>query len=83
MFTVPLVAVWVMLPCSSSVTTDHVTRTTTAEVCPNTFGEVQGPFLAKGWRPPQGASAPVAASTSPQKKAHKKRKLYWKKRKHS
>lgn len=68
----PLIAVWMLLPCSSEVTTDPVTRVTTAEVCPYTFGEAAGPFLAKGWRPPQGASTPVQAK----KPSKIKKKLY-------
>lgn len=63
----PFVAVWLLIPCSSEVTTDPVTKVTTAEVCPYTFGEAAGPFLAKGWKPPQGVSAPV-------KKTKKKRR---------
>ena len=63
----PFVAVWLLLPCDSPVTTDHVARVTTVQSCPQTFGEAAGPFLAKGWKPPQGVSAPV-------KKTKKKRR---------
>jgi hypothetical protein len=68
----PFVAVWLLLPCDSPVTTDHVARVTTVQSCPQTFGEAAGPFLAKGWRPPQGASASVAPPTKAVVPAKKK-----------
>ena len=73
-----LVAIWILTPCVSEFTVDHVNRTTIVETCPYTFREAAGPFLAEGWRPPE-----KVASTNQKvvkKKKYKKKKYRRKKR---
>jgi hypothetical protein len=49
--------------------------------CPNTFGEVAGPHLVKGWKPPPVPHVQAAASSTPVATAPVKKKKSYKKRK--
>jgi hypothetical protein len=72
----PLIVVWLLLPCDSTVIEDRTTNTTTVIACPNTFREGAGPYLAEGWTPPavKKQEASVPKKKKPKKKKRKKRR---------
>lgn len=55
-------AVYGLLPCDSYYATEPAFNMTIVYRCPNTFGELAGPFLTEGWKP-SPAPLPMASAT--------------------
>jgi len=51
---------------------DMTSHSTIVISCPNTFGEVYGPFLPKGWKKPEAAK-PVIVKPVKKKHYHKRK----------
>jgi hypothetical protein len=69
-----LVAVWLVLPCTSPAVHDRDINTTTVYSCPNTFGEADGPFVAEGRGSPAAQAAPTKPTVKKKKSVKKKKK---------
>jgi hypothetical protein len=77
-----LVPLWILMPCTSQVTMDMTSHSTIVISCPNTFGEVYGPFLPKGWKKPHKVKPEVVVPVSEETIVKSVKKKHYHKRKH-